>query len=81
MSLPDAKYHYKRDFPETFKEAFEDLMRKNGEFKDQDWFRQVKFAQVEKGYYSDDNMAGIYICGLKTVVENYMDDVVRFYNG
>lgn len=31
MSLPDAKYHYKRDFPETFKEAFEDLMRKNGE--------------------------------------------------
>ena len=31
MSLPDAKYHYKREFPETFKEAFEDLMHKNGE--------------------------------------------------
>ena len=31
MSLPDAKYHYKKEFPEAFKEAFEDLMHKNGE--------------------------------------------------
>lgn len=49
-------------------------------FRDQAWFRGVKFSQVEKGYYSRDDMAGIYTCGLKTVVENYMSDVVRFYN-
>ncbi|WP_022760419.1 SIR2 family protein [Butyrivibrio sp. AD3002] len=48
-------------------------------FKDQAWFCKVKFDQVEGGYYSDDGMAGLYTCGLKTVVEKYMDHVVRFY--
>ena len=48
-------------------------------FKDQGWFKSVKFFQVEKGYYSIDRMAGLYTCGLKTVVENYMDDILMFY--
>ncbi len=48
-------------------------------FKNQAWFRRVKFEQVENGYYSDDGMAGLYTCGLKTVVKSHMDDVVRFY--
>ncbi|HAE44619.1 MAG TPA: hypothetical protein DCG37_03325 [Lachnospiraceae bacterium] len=31
MNLPDAQYEYEKNFPETFKEAFETLMHKNGE--------------------------------------------------
>ena len=31
LSIPDARYQYKRDFPDTFKAAFEELMHKNGE--------------------------------------------------
>ena len=48
-------------------------------FKDQAWYRSVKFSDVEQGYYSSDNMAALYTCGLKTVVEKYMKDVLRFY--
>lgn len=48
-------------------------------FKDQAWFRRVKFSEVEQGYYSSDNMAALYTCGLKTVVEKYMKDVLGFY--
>lgn len=53
---------------------FSDLM-----FKDQAWFRRVKFSDVEQGYYSSDNMAALYTCGLKTVVEKYINDVSGFY--
>ena len=31
MSLPDSRYEYEKEFPETFKEAFEELMHKNEE--------------------------------------------------
>ena len=31
LSVPDAKYEYKRNFPESFREAFELLLHKNGE--------------------------------------------------
>ena len=31
MSLPDAQFVFEKNFPETFKEAFEDLMHKNHE--------------------------------------------------
>ena len=31
LSLPDARYEYEKEFPETFKEAFEELMHKNEE--------------------------------------------------
>ena len=31
LSLPDARYEYEKTFPETFKEAFEELMHKNEE--------------------------------------------------
>ena len=31
LSLPDARYEYEKAFPETFKEAFEELMHKNEE--------------------------------------------------
>ena len=31
MSLPDAQFVYEKNFPETFKEAFEELMHKNHE--------------------------------------------------
>ena len=31
LSIPDARYQYKKDFPDSFKAAFEMLMHKNGE--------------------------------------------------
>ena len=48
-------------------------------FKNQLWYTGVKFNQVEKGYYSKDKMAGLYTCGIKNVVENYLDDVIAFF--
>ena len=48
-------------------------------FKNQGWFAGVDFSQVEKGYYSDDNMAALYTCGLKCVADNYLNDVIRFF--
>ncbi len=48
-------------------------------FRDQGWYRRVKFSDVEQGYYSSDNMAALYTCGLKTVVEKYMNDILNFY--
>jgi hypothetical protein len=44
MSLPDARYEYEKEFPETFKEAFEELKHKNEETQE---------TMADKGYRHD----------------------------
>lgn len=45
LSIPDAQYEYIKDFPATFKEAFERLMQKNGENQET---MAEKFATTSK---------------------------------
>ena len=48
-------------------------------FKNQAWYKGVNFVQVDNGYFSDDNMASIYTCGLKSVANKHMEELLSFF--